>query len=129
MRCQCHGLLQCPTAAYLRGEAMFNEMAKADPEDLVRRPNVSAPKCKEHGVDYCPCPKEDLIRRPNHYIADGIEVRQVIRAFGLTYNMGTALAYILRADRKEDGHNALQDIRKAIQHLTFEVEDREKAGK
>jgi hypothetical protein len=58
---------------------------------------------------------------PSHYVKGGIEVRHVIRAFECTYNCGTAVAYILRAPFK--GHYA-EDLRKAIQHLQFELEDK-----
>lgn len=68
---------------------------------------------------------DPIIRSPPHYVADGIEVKDVIRAFRLPYHLGDALAYILRADRKGQ---PIQDLEKAIQHLTFEIEYR-KAGK
>lgn len=58
---------------------------------------------------------------PSHYVKRGIEVRNVIRAFECTYNVGTAVAYLLRAPFKG---RYLEDIRKAIQHLNFELEDK-----
>lgn len=61
---------------------------------------------------------------PQHYVKGGIEVRHVIRAFECTYNVGTAIAYLLRAKFKA---NYVEDVRKAIQHLQFELEDKEKA--
>lgn len=62
---------------------------------------------------------------PSHYVKRGIEVRHVIRAFECTYNVGTAVAYLLRAPFKG---RYLEDIRKAIQHLTFELEDKGGGG-
>lgn len=72
----------------------------------------------------CPPPAsdeatEDVIRKPSHYTKRGIEVRQVIAAFGCNYNVGTAVAYLLRAPFKGTYQ---QDIRKAAQHLAFEIE-------
>lgn len=61
---------------------------------------------------------------PSHYVKGDIEVRHVIRAFECTYNVGTAIAYLLRAKFKA---NYVEDIRKAVQHLQFELEDKEKA--
>lgn len=58
---------------------------------------------------------------PQHYVKRGIEVRHVISAFECTYNVGTAVAYLLRAPFKG---RYLEDIRKAIQHLNFELEDK-----
>ncbi len=47
---------------------------------------------------------------PAHYkSADGIEVIQVIEAFGLDYHRASALKYLLRAGRKDD---ELQDMKK-----------------
>lgn len=62
---------------------------------------------------------------PKHYKAEnGIEAWDVIEGFGLNYNVGVAVAYLLRADRK--GH-PVQDIRKAVAHLEREVVQRERA--
>jgi hypothetical protein len=58
---------------------------------------------------------------PGHYVKGGIEVRHVIRAFECSYNVGTAVAYLLRAPFKA---NYVEDIRKAVQHLQFELEDK-----
>ena len=40
--------------------------------------------------------------------------------FNLNYHLGTACTYILRAYKKHDTPN--EDIQKAIDHLTFELE-------
>lgn len=62
---------------------------------------------------------EDVVRQPSHYVRDGIEVRHVIRAFRCNYNVGVAVAYLLRAPFK--GTYEL-DVRKAREHLGFEIE-------
>ncbi len=63
--------------------------------------------------------------KPTHYQGkDGMQVFDVIEAFGLNYNLGTVAAYICRAGKKGD---ALDDLRKAAAHLQREIEIREKA--
>jgi hypothetical protein len=59
------------------------------------------------------------ISHPAHYCRGGIECRHVIDAWGLSYNLGTALSYICRAYHKGAPD---KDIAKAIQHLQFELE-------
>ena len=59
---------------------------------------------------------------PDYYIGKKykIEARKVVEDFELSYNIGTAVSYLLRSDRKHD--SPLQDIRKAIAHLHFELD-------
>jgi len=59
---------------------------------------------------------------PNYYIGKvyGYEARKVIEDFDLSYNIGTATTYLLRAKRK---HNtSVECIQKAINHLEFELD-------
>ena len=61
-------------------------------------------------------------RIPSYYIGKyhKYEARKVIEDFELTYNVGTAVTYLLRAERK---HNTpVNCIKKAIAHLEFELE-------
>tara|TARA_R100000808_G_C2152261_1_gene161586 strand:- start:1055 stop:1390 length:336 start_codon:yes stop_codon:yes gene_type:complete len=61
-------------------------------------------------------------RIPEYYIGKyhKYEARKVIEDFELTYNIGTAVTYLLRANRK---HNTpVECIKKAIAHLEFELE-------
>ena len=44
--------------------------------------------------------KPDLINHPPHYKGKGMEVIEVIQAFGLDYNLGSVVKYILRAGKK-----------------------------
>ena len=47
--------------------------------------------------------------------------KDVVSNFDLSYNIGTAVTYLLRAKNKhQDG--GVEDIRKAINHLHFELE-------
>ena len=61
---------------------------------------------------------------PNYYIGKKykIEARKVIEDFQAdNYNLGTAITYLLRAGKKE-GNPIEQDIKKAIDHLNFELD-------
>jgi hypothetical protein len=62
----------------------------------------------------------DIIKAPSHYV-DGrkYEPKDVIRDWGLNFNLGSAVKYISRAGRKGD---KLEDLRKAKQFLEFEIE-------
>ena len=46
--------------------------------------------------------------------------RKVVDNFDLSYNIGTAVTYLLRAHRKHE--TPAECIRKAIDHLNFELE-------
>lgn len=61
---------------------------------------------------------------PSYYIGKtyNIEARKVVEDFQAdNYNLGVAITYLLRAGKKE-GNPAEQDIRKAINHLHFELD-------
>ena len=62
-------------------------------------------------------------RIPVYYIGKyhKYEARKVVEDFELSYNIGTCVTYCLRSKRKHsDG--GIQDIKKAIAHLEFELE-------
>tara|TARA_R110001599_G_scaffold126542_1_gene299640 strand:+ start:944 stop:1210 length:267 start_codon:yes stop_codon:yes gene_type:complete len=73
--------------------------------------------------DYTRNGLEEKESTPNYYkgIFKGIEAHDVIDDFLLTYNVGTAVTYLLRAGKKPNNPKA-QDIEKAIHHLQFELE-------
>mgnify|MGYP003647418465 CR=1 FL=1 len=60
---------------------------------------------------------------PSYYlgIKYGYSARKVVEDFDLSYNLGTAVSYLLRAGKKE-GNSPEQDIQKAINHLHFELD-------
>ena len=61
----------------------------------------------------------DLINHPPHYIAkSGLEAIEVIEAFELSYCLGNAVKYILRAGRKE---SRLDDLKKAAWYIAREI--------
>jgi len=60
---------------------------------------------------------------PDYYVGKvfGYEARRVVEDFDLSYNLATAVSYLLRSKNKHsDG--GIQDIRKAINHLHFELD-------
>lgn len=62
--------------------------------------------------------KEEI---PEYYKGkNGYMAKDVVSNYDLTYNIGTAVTYLLRANRKHD--TPIQDIRKAIAHLHFELD-------
>jgi hypothetical protein len=59
---------------------------------------------------------------PKYYKGkNGYMAKDVAANFDLSYNLGSAMKYILRAGKKEN-NPAEQDIRKAINHLHFELD-------
>ena len=60
---------------------------------------------------------------PSYYSGTkyGYSARKVVEDFDLSYNVGTAVSYLLRAGKKE-GNPTEQDIQKAINHLHFELD-------
>ena len=62
-------------------------------------------------------------KEPSYYSGTkyGYSARKVVEDFELSYNVGTAVSYLLRAGKKE-GNPAEQDIQKAINHLHFELD-------
>ena len=76
------------------------------------------------------CPKKiklkspsDMVHHPAHYCYSEYEPKDVIRAWGLNFNLGSAVKYIARAGRKDD---ILQELNKAKQFIEFEIEAIEK---
>jgi hypothetical protein len=59
---------------------------------------------------------------PDYYIGKihGYEARKIIEDYELNYNLGTAVSYLLRANRKHE--TSIECIEKAIAHLEFELE-------
>jgi hypothetical protein len=74
------------------------------------------------GDFYEPAVKE-LVHHPSHYCYSEYEPKDVIRAWGLNFNLGSAVKYIARAGRKDD---ILQELNKARQFIEFEIEAIEK---
>ena len=63
--------------------------------------------------------KSDAVDHPSHYCGKKYEVIDLIDDFGLNFNKGNALKYLLRAGHKDD---YVQDLKKAIWYLNREIE-------
>ena len=62
----------------------------------------------------------DKVKHPSHYVKGRkFEPKDVIRDWGLNFNLGSALKYIARAGRKDD---IIEDLEKAREYLAFEIE-------
>tara|TARA_R100000908_G_scaffold46352_1_gene22691 strand:+ start:5017 stop:5382 length:366 start_codon:yes stop_codon:yes gene_type:complete len=84
------------------------ELSKINPKMLLTK--------EELKIDY----SKD--KTPNYYIGRvyGYEARKVVEDFDLSYNVGTAVTYLLRAKRKHS--TSIDCIQKAINHLEFELD-------
>ena len=62
----------------------------------------------------------DVIKSPAHYVEGRkYEPKDVIRDWGLNFNLGCAVKYISRAGRKG---STIEDLEKAREYLGFEIE-------
>lgn len=63
---------------------------------------------------------EYTVKHPPHYISGRkFEPKDVIRDWGLNFNLGSAVKYISRAGRKG---NIIEDLQKAQQFIQFEID-------
>ena len=68
------------------------------------------------------------VKTPKYYDGkNGYTAREVVDNFDLPYHLGTAVTYILRSYKKHERPN--EDLQKAIDHLTFELEKLEEQNK
>ena len=59
---------------------------------------------------------------PEYYKGkNGYMAKDVVSNFDLSYNIGTAVTYLLRSKRKHND-GGVEDVRKAINHLHFELD-------
>jgi len=59
---------------------------------------------------------------PKYYKGkNGYMAKDVVTNFDLSYNVGTAVTYLLRSTKKHND-GGVQDIQKAINHLHFELD-------
>ena len=62
----------------------------------------------------------DNVKHPSHYVEwRKFEPKDVIRDWGLNFNLGNAVKYIARAGRKAD---LVEDLKKAQQYIQFEID-------
>lgn len=65
-------------------------------------------------------PIPDTVNHPSHYQGKTFEVIDIIEDYELNFNLGNALKYILRCNRKE---HKKQDLEKAIWYLQREISE------
>lgn len=71
--------------------------------------------------------EHDVVVNPSHYTEGRkYQPKDVIRDWGLNFNLGNVVKYVSRAGRKID---ALEDLKKARQYLDFEIEAMGKENK
>jgi hypothetical protein len=59
---------------------------------------------------------------PEYYKGEnGYMAKDVVTNFDLSYNVGTAVTYLLRSKKKHND-GGIEDLRKAINHLHFELD-------
>lgn len=91
-------------------------MSKQDHDDL--KSTATIPRVynkKKHAK------KKEAVHHPDHYGGDTVyEVKKVIRAWGLSFNLGTAAKYIGRAGKK-DPNKIVEDLEKAVWYLQDEI--------
>lgn len=58
------------------------------------------------------------INHPTHYKGNKFEVIDVIEDFGLGFNLGNSIKYILRSGKKD---NSVEDLKKAIWYIEREI--------
>lgn len=72
----------------------------------------------------------EKVNHPNHYQSDNGtgEVIDVINSYGLNFNLGNVIKYLLRAGKKPDA-NIIDDLKKARFYLNYEIDLLEKKVK
>jgi len=60
----------------------------------------------------------EMVNHPDHYQGNNFEVIDIIEDYELGFNLGNAIKYILRADKKG---NKKQDLKKAMWYIQREV--------
>ena len=74
-------------------------------------------------VDKTPVLPSSTVHHPSHYGGDvTYEAIKVITAWNLTFNTGNSVKYICRAGKKGGPEKHIEDLEKAREYLTFEIE-------
>lgn len=85
--------------------------------NLINCPYCGALCDKHYDQEETPNKSGDPVSSPSHYTWHPFcECKDVVQHF--PYNIGTAIAYLWRAERK----NGIEDLQKAITHIQFEID-------
>lgn len=89
----------------------ITDLLKADVVAQVQRLSDSSPV------------EKDMVDRPDHYQGSSASMQaiDVIEEFGLNFNLGNVVKYLLRAGKK-DPNKKLEDLKKAKWYLEREVD-------
>ncbi len=90
------------------------------PQNVEKYPdNVDFATCECRSCKEARKDPHNMIDHPSHYQSEaGIEVIDVIEAFGLGYRLGNVVKYVLRAGAKGDRE---EDLKKARWYLEREI--------
>lgn len=78
----------------------------------------TCPACEERLIRGARESGIDAVKEPTHYKSNGMEVIDIIEAFGLGFRLGNVVKYILRSDKKG---NSIEDLKKARRYLSREI--------
>ena len=88
---------------------------------------VDCSKVKIEKVSFSTSNKKEMVNHPDHYHPGTYEAINVIEAWDLNFNLGSAIKYISRCGLKPDAElskkeKALEDLRKAAWYVNREIE-------
>jgi hypothetical protein len=88
---------------------------------------VDCSKVKIEKVSFSTPNKKEMVNHPDHYHPGTYEAINVIEAWGLNFNLGSAIKYISRCGLKPDAElskkeKALEDLKKAAWYVNREIE-------
>jgi hypothetical protein len=63
-------------------------------------------------------PIKEMVNHPDHYKGNKFEVIDIIDDYKLSFSMGNAVKYLLRAGKKD---NTIQDLKKAVWYIEHEI--------
>lgn len=88
---------------------------------------VDCSKVKIEKVNFSTPNKKEMVNHPDHYHPGTYEAINVIEAWDLNFNLGSAIKYISRCGLKPDAElskkeKTLEDLRKAAWYVNREIE-------
>lgn len=88
---------------------------------------VDCSKVKIEKVSFSTPNKKEMVNHPDHYHPGTYEAINVIEAWDLNFNLGSAIKYISRCGLKPDAElskkeKTLEDLRKAAWYINREIE-------
>jgi hypothetical protein len=106
-------------------DQLEEEMYQANQAEIARRKQVLQEEIKALGDDPYGARKvmkeileREMVNHPDHYQGNRFEVIDIIEDYELGFNLGNAIKYILRSDKKD---NKNQDLQKALWYIQREI--------